>query len=62
MIHQNKIERTTILERVPHLERHVMIVSSARRDCRNRASQIEEAHATTIRTARCGYKSHAPQL
>ena len=62
MIHGNKIERTTILERVPHLERHVMIVSSARRNCSKRASQIEEAHATTIGIARRGYKNRAPQL
>ena len=40
----------------------VMIISSAPRKCRNHASQIEEAHAIPIGTARRGYKSHAPQL
>ena len=60
--HQNKIEGTTILERVSYHEVRVMIISSAPRKCSNRASQIEEAHASTIGAARRGYKNRAPQL
>ena len=61
MIHWHKIERTTILGRTPYHEVRAIIIRSARRNCTNRASQIQP-HVTIIGTARRDYKKHAQQL
>ena len=62
MIHGNKIERTTIVERASYHEVRTAIIRNTRLNCRNRASKIQQAHGTITRAARTNHYNRAPKL